>query len=245
MHRYKIAVEYDGTPFHGWQRQKGLDTIQQRLEEAIIPLAKEVVVFHGAGRTDAGVHALRQVAHFDVSRELDSFRLQEYLNAQLKTSAISVLSVEKVSENFDARFSAVERFYEYKILNRRARSGLHANRAWHVIPQIDEEKMWSVAKSLVGKHDFSSFRAAGCQSSSPIKTLNSIEIERHGDFVVICVSARSFLYHQVRNMVGSLALVGCGKWSEQRLIDAFNERNRRKAGPTAPPCGLYFIGARY
>jgi tRNA pseudouridine38-40 synthase len=209
MNRYKITVEYDGTSFFGWQRQKGQDTIQQRLEEAILPLTKAPVVLHGSGRTDAGVHALGQAAHFDTERDLDCFRIQSCMNARLGAAPIGVLSVERVSNQFDARFSAVERSYIYKILNRRTKSCLDINRAWHVILPIDEKKMNLAAQYLVGKHDFSSFRAAGCQSSSPVKTLNKISVERVGNLITIEISARSFLYRQVRNIVGSLVLVGC------------------------------------
>jgi tRNA pseudouridine38-40 synthase len=167
------------------------------------------------------------------------------MNAHLRAAPICVLSVEKVSNNFDARFSALERFYIYKILNRRAKSCLDANRVWRVIPRIDERKMHSAAQCLVGKHDFSSFRAAGCQSGSPIKTLTQISVERENDLVVVKTSARSFLYHQVRNMVGSLFLVGCGKWSEEDFYKLFKAKDRTKTGPTAPACGLYFAGVKY
>jgi tRNA pseudouridine38-40 synthase len=238
-------VEYDGSPFFGWQRQRELDTVQQRLEEAVLPLTKAAVTMFGCGRTDAGVHAFAQVAHFDVERDLDCFRLKECMNALLVNVPIGVLAVEKVSNDFDARFSAIERAYIYKILNRRTRPCIDAKRVWHVIPHLDEEKMNAAAQHLVGKHDFSTFRAAGCQSNSPVKTLNSIAVERFGELITIKVSARSFLYHQVRNIVGSLVLVGCGKWNEQKFCEIFAARDRTAAGPTASAGGLYFMGAKY
>ncbi|MDR0631861.1 MAG: tRNA pseudouridine(38-40) synthase TruA [Holosporaceae bacterium] len=245
MNRYKITVEYDGTPFFGWQRQKDLSTVQQHLEESLFPLTRVAVPLYGAGRTDTGVHAIAQVAHFDTERDLDCFRIQECMNAHLRSVPICVLSIEKVPPNFDARFSALERFYIYKILNRRAKSCIDAHRVWHLVPRMDEKKMHSAAQCLVGKHDFSSFRAAGCQSSSPIKTLNKISVERENDLIIVKTSARSFLYHQVRNMVGSLSLVGCGKWSEEDFYRLFKAGNRTKTGPTAPAFGLYFTGVEY
>jgi tRNA pseudouridine38-40 synthase len=199
----------------------------------------------GCGRTDAGVHAVAQVAHFDTEYDLDEFRLKECMNAHLKNVPIGVLSAEKVSGDFDARFGATERSYIYKILNRRTKPCIDAGRVWHVAVPLDEEKMNAAAQCLVGKHDFSTFRAAGCQSSSPVKTLNAVKAERSGDLIVITTSARSFLYHQVRNIVGSLFLVGCGRQSEQNFREIFEARDRTAAGPTAPPCGLYFLGAKY
>jgi tRNA pseudouridine38-40 synthase len=245
MNRYKIIVEYDGSPFAGWQRQDNLDTIQQRLEEAVLPLTKKLTTICGSGRTDSGVHALGQVAHFDTEYDLDCFRIQECMNAHLRDVPIGVLSVAEVSRDFDARFSARERFYLYKILNRRTKSCICANRVWNVTPRMDEKKMNSAAQCLIGKHDFSSFRAAGCQSSSPVKTLNRISVRRSDDIIIIETSARSFLYRQVRNIVGSLFLVGCGKWSEHYFHEILAARDRKKAGPTAPAHGLYFLGVAY
>jgi tRNA pseudouridine38-40 synthase len=194
--RYKISVEYDGTPFAGWQRQARSDTIQQRLEESMLPLVKSRTPLYGAGRTDAGVHAICQVAHFDFAGDLDCFRLQECMNAHLVDVPICVLSIEGVADNFDARFSAVERYYVYKILNRRAKACLCAHRVWRVVSPLDEQKMHAAAQHLVGKHDFSAFRASGCQSKSPIKTLNSISVVRDASMISIKVAAKSFLYHQ-------------------------------------------------
>ncbi|MDR3187105.1 MAG: tRNA pseudouridine(38-40) synthase TruA [Holosporaceae bacterium] len=245
MNRYKITVEYDGLPFHGWQRQDGFDTVQQRLEESIFPIAQAHVTMHGSGRTDAGVHALGQVAHFDLANDFECFRLQECMNAHLVEVPIAVLSIEKVNADFNARFSALERSYVYKILNRRSKPAIEANRVWHIIQDLDESKMHAAAQHLVGNHDFSSFRAAGCQSKSPIKTLDRISVRRCTDLIIIEVAARSFLYHQVRNMAGSLCLVGGNKWTEQDFVEAFLSKNRTLAGQTAPPCGLYFVGVKY
>ncbi|MBR1733922.1 MAG: tRNA pseudouridine(38-40) synthase TruA [Alphaproteobacteria bacterium] len=245
MSRYKVIIEYDGTPFHGWQRQEGYDSVQQRVEEAMLPFLKKSVPLHCAGRTDAGVHALGQVAHFDFNEDLDCFRLQECMNFYLTDVPICILSIEKVPNNFHARLSPIERSYVYKILNRRGKATIDANRVWVVSAMLDEKKMHSAAQCLVGKHDFSSFRSAGCQQKSPIKTVNSISIERYGNLIEITISAKSFLYHQVRNIVGSLRFVGCGKWSEDDFRSVFEAKDRTLAGPTAPACGLYFIGAKF
>ena len=245
MYRYKLIIEYDGTPFCGWQRQDGVLTVQQCLEEAVLPLTKIPIVINGAGRTDTGVHALGQVAHFETDKELDAFRIQECMNAYLVNYPISVLSVEQIDENFHSRFSAVERFYIYKIVNRRSKLALDINRAWKLLKPLDAKKMDEVAQILVGKHDFSTFRATGCQSNSPVKTLNSISVERFGDQVIIKLAAKSFLYHQVRNIVGSLIKVGTGEWSEDKFQAIFESKDRTQAAATAPACGLYFWKVRY
>lgn len=245
MPRYKITVEYDGSPFFGWQRQAGVCTVQQRLEEAILPISKVPVVVYGSGRTDTGVHALAQVAHFDLCDAVSEFRIQECMNAYLRDVPIGVLAVEMVSSDFDARFSAVERRYVYKILNRRTKACLDANKVWKVTKALNADEMNTAAQCLVGKHDFSSFRAAGCQSNSPVKTLNSISVKRVGELILIDVAARSFLYHQVRNIVGSLAYVGDGRWSVDDFKWVLNAKDRKVAGMTAPACGLYFAGVSY
>jgi tRNA pseudouridine38-40 synthase len=239
-------VEYDGTPFCGWQRQKGVATVQGCLEDSMLPFVKKKITLHGSGRTDTGVHAICQVAHFDFDEDVDCFRLVECMNAHLVDLPISVLSLQKTTETFNARTSAVERQYLYKILNRRAKACLDAHRVWHIAaPKLDEASMYAVAQHLVGKHDFSTFRAAGCQSKSPLKTLNRIDVTRDETLLTITVAARSFLYRQVRNIVGSLCLVGCGKWSHADFLEAFMARDRRQAGPTAPAHGLYFVGTKY
>lgn len=219
--------------------------MQQCLEEAVQPLTKDLVLINGAGRTDTGVHALGQVAHFETDKNLDAFRVQECMNAHLVDLPISVLSVERVNENFHSRFSAVERFYLYKIVNRRSKLALDINRAWKVLKPLNAEKMNEVAQILVGKHDFSAFRATGCQSNSPIKTLNSISVERLGDQIIVKVAAKSFLYHQVRNIVGSLQKAGTGEWSADKFQEVFESRDRTQAAATAPACGLYFWKVRY
>lgn len=243
--RYKLTIEYDGTPFYGWQRQAGYDSVQQRVEEAMIPFLKQAVSIHCAGRTDTGVHALAQVAHFDFDDSIDCFRLQECANFYLRDVPISILSVEITAPTFHARMSAKERFYIYKILNRRAKPCIEANRVWQVPIPLDHNAMQTAANYLIGKHDFSSFRAAGCQQKSPVKTVNSASIERRGDLIEFKISAKSFLYHQVRNIVGSLKFVGCGKWTAEQFSEILEARNRSLAGPTAPPYGLYFLGAIY
>ncbi|MBO7454240.1 MAG: tRNA pseudouridine(38-40) synthase TruA [Alphaproteobacteria bacterium] len=245
MYRYKLIVEYNGTPFCGWQRQSGVLTVQQCLEEAVQPLTKDLVLINGAGRTDTGVHALGQVAHFETDKLLDAFRVQECMNAHLAELPISVLSVEQVDKNFHSRFSAVERYYIYKIVNRRSKLALDINRAWKVLKPLNEEKMNKVAQILVGKHDFSAFRATGCQSNSPVKTLNSISVERFSDQVIVKLAAKSFLYHQVRNIVGSLQKVGTGEWSVDKFQEVFESKDRTQAAATAPACGLYFWKVRY
>lgn len=243
--RYKIVVEYDGTPFFGWQRQNGVPTVQQYLEEAILPLSKEPITIFGSGRTDTGVHALGQVAHFNLSRNIEPFRVQECMNAYLRENPIAVLSAERANDNFDARFSTVERSYLYKILNRRAAPALMKNRCWHVMSHLDEEKMNIAAQYLLGTHDFSSFRAAGCQSTSPIKTLNYIKVWREDDFIFIECRAKSFLYHQVRNIVGSLFMIGANRWTLENFLHIFKAKNRAIAGQTAPAAGLYFLKVKY
>jgi tRNA pseudouridine38-40 synthase len=211
----------------------------------MLPMLKSPTLLHAAGRTDTGVHAICQVAHFDFMGKIDCFRLQECMNAHLADMPICVLSLEKVSDNFDARFSAIERYYIYKILNRRAKACLGANRVWRIVSPLDEWEMHAAAQHLVGKHDFSAFRASGCQSPSPLKTLNTISVLRDADIISITVAAKSFLYHQVRNIVGSLEMVGSGKWSREDFLTAFRSGDRKKAGPTAPACGLYFAGVKY
>lgn len=243
--RYKIVIEYDGTPFFGWQRQDGVPTVQQHLEEAVLPLSKKLVTMYGSGRTDTGVHATGQVAHFDLDRDLDPFRVQECMNAYLCEQPIVVRSAEIVSPTFDARFSAKERTYLYKILNRRARPALLRNRCWHIMLPLDADAMNETAQYLLGKNDFSSFRAAGCQATSPIRTLNYIKVWREEEMIYVECRAKSFLYHQVRNMVGSLFMVGAGRWDTQKFLDVFAAADRNIAGQTAPACGLYFQNVTY
>ena len=240
MPRYKITIEYDGTDYAGWQQQKDAPSIQEELQKAAFKFLAEDVLVTGAGRTDAGVHALGQVAHFDTTKTLEPFKLCQAFNAHLRPQPISVLDAEIVSDDFHARFSAKKRFYVYKILNRRSRPALYVNRMWWVHQPLDVEKMQDATQVLIGKHDFSTFRAAACQAKSPIKTLDEIRIEQNGDFVFFYFGARSFLHHQVRNIVGTLKLVGEGVWTKQNVIDALNAKDRKAGGPTAAAEGLYF-----
>ena len=245
MPRYKITIEYDGTNYAGWQQQKDAPSIQEELQKAAFKFLAEDILVTGAGRTDAGVHALGQVAHFDTTKTLDPFKLCQAFNAHLRPQPISVLNAEIVSDDFHARFDAKKRFYVYKILNRRSRPALYVNRMWWVHQPLDVEKMRDAAQVLIGKHDFSTFRAAACQAKSPIKTLDEIRIERYGEFVFFYFSARSFLHHQVRNIVGTLKLVGESVWTKQNVIDALNAKDRKAGGPTAAAEGLYFEKVLY
>lgn len=245
MPRYKLTLEYDGTPFVGWQRQDNGPSVQAALEAALKAYCQTDIVVYVAGRTDAGVHALGQVAHAEIPRNDPPEVVANALNAHLRPNPISVLSAERVSEDFHARFSALERSYEYRIANRRAPLALERDRAWWLPVTLDAAAMHDAAQALVGKHDFTSFRAAECQADSPIRTLDELSVARHGSDIVIKARARSFLHHQVRNMVGTLKLAGDGKWSRADVAAALAARDRSKAGPTAPACGLYLVSVRY
>lgn len=245
MTRFKLTIEYDGGPFVGWQRQANGASIQQALEEAVEKFSGEQVVVYGAGRTDAGVHARAQVAHLDLARETDSFRLMEALNAHLRPAPISVLSAMEVADDFHARFAATERRYLYRIKNRRSPLTFDAGRVWLVGAPLAEDRMQAGADHLVGHHDFSSFRAAECQADSPVKTLKKLTVERVGSEIHVRARARSFLHHQVRNFVGSLKLVGQGKHGPDWIAEVLAAKDRTKAGPTAPPDGLYLDAVRY
>jgi tRNA pseudouridine38-40 synthase len=245
MPRYRIIVEYDGTPFVGWQRQAEGVSVQGALEQAIQGFSGETVGVRGAGRTDAGVHALGQVAHFDLSRDWDAARVRDAMNFHLKPRPIGVLECTVAESTFDARFSATRRFYTYRILNRRTPPILDRNRVWWVVHHLDTAAMAEAAGVLVGRHDFSTFRAAQCQAGSPIKTLDEFSVVRAGDEIICRVSARSFLHNQVRSMVGSLKLVGEGKWTRRDLAVALEARDRTACGPVAPACGLYLTAVAY
>lgn len=245
MPRYKLVLEYDGTPFVGWQRQARDLSVQQVVEEAIAKMSGETVAVQAAGRTDAGVHALRQVVSFDLSREWDPFRISEALNFHTKPHPVSVLSCSVVPDDFEARFSAIGRHYEYRILNRRGRPALDDLRVWHCPMPLDAGLMHDAAQLILGKHDFSTFRAAECQAKSPIKTLDRLDVSREGETIVVRASARSFLHSQVRSMVGSLKLVGEGKWSPRDFRAALDAADRSRCGPLAPPDGLYLVRVDY
>jgi tRNA pseudouridine38-40 synthase len=245
MPRYKLLVEYDGTPFVGWQSQAGGLSIQGLLTEAVAAFAGERVLIQGAGRTDAGVHALGQVAHVDLAKDWDTDTVRDALTAHLRPHPIAVLAAERVPDGFDARFSATQRHYLYRIVNRRADLALDRHRAWRVARPLDVPAMHAAAQTLIGRHDFTTFRAAECQAKSPVKTLDRLAVERLGEEVRIHAAARSFLHHQVRSMVGSLVLVGDGKWTARDLSSALAARNRGLCGPVAPPDGLYLVSVDY
>ena len=245
MSRWKLTVEYDGTGFCGWQRQNNGLAVQQALEDAIEKFSGERVTTHVAGRTDAGVHARAQVAHADIAKETTAEVVRDALNFHLKPHRVAILEVESVSEEFHARFSALARSYRYQILNRRAPAALLADYAWHVSKPLAIEPMQEAAKILIGHHDFSTFRASECQSNSPLKTLDVLAILRDGELIIFETRARSFLYHQVRNMVGTLVLAGTGQWSCDDFKAAFAARNRKAGGPTAPAHGLFFWSVEY
>jgi len=245
MPRYKLTVEYDGTPFAGWQRQPDQPSVQQSLEEAIGQYAQCVAETVAAGRTDAGVHAFGQVVHVDIPQERTAFSVRQGINFYLVDQALVVREAEQVSDAFHARFGAKKRYYTYRIVNRPSPPVLDAMRSWHLHGEVDIETMREAAQHLIGHHDFTSFRASECQSASPVKSLDTITITQEGEHIAVDLSARSFLHHQVRNIVGTLALVGAGKWQPARVKEALEARDRRAAGPTAPAHGLYFMRVEY
>jgi len=243
--RWRLTVEYDGGPFMGWQRQEHGPSVKQTLEEALERMTGERTTFAAAGRTDAGVHALAMAAHVDVERSLTPHRLREGLNALVRPNPISVLDVQQVPDNWHARFSCIGRRYLYRILNRRAPPALDAGRVWHMAVTLDLDAMQEGASHLVGRHDFTTFRSAHCQSDSPVKTLDRLELTRSGEEIHITAAARSFLHHQVRSMVGCLALVGRQQWQPGDIAKALAARDRAALGFNAPPHGLYFVEAVY
>jgi tRNA pseudouridine38-40 synthase len=245
MTRFRLTIEYDGRPFMGWQRQPHGPSVQSAVEDAARAITGEHVVFHAAGRTDAGVHARAMVAHADIARKITPFRLMEGLNAKLRPLPVSVLACETVADDWHARFSCVGRRYVYRIINRRPPLALDAGRAWRVKYALDHAAMLDAAQVLVGAHDFTTFRSAHCQSASPVKTLDSLHVRRFGEEIEIEAGARSFLHHQVRSMVGCLVFVGQGKWSKADLQAALDACDRAALGFNAPPDGLYFVEARY
>lgn len=245
MPRYRLLLEYDGGAFVGWQRQRNGRSVQQTLEDAVRAFSGEGAEVVAAGRTDAGVHAAGQVAHFDLARRFPPERVQGALNALVRPHPVAVLEVRVVGTDFHARFSAIQRRYRYRILNRRAPPALDRGRVWHLVRPLDAVHMREAARLLVGRHDFSSFRDAECQARSPVKTLDHLFVARRGDVVEVFAAARSFLHHQVRNMVGTLVMIGDGRRPIAWAREVLEARDRRRAGPTAPACGLCLEAVLY
>jgi tRNA pseudouridine38-40 synthase len=245
MPRYRLTLEYDGGPFVGWQRQDNGASVQGALEGAIEKLSGARVTVTGAGRTDAGVHALGQVAHFDLEKQFEPGKIRDGLNHHLRPAPIVVLNATLADAEFNARFSATARHYLYRILNRRSPPALEDGRVWHVSTRLDAEAMRIGAHALVGQHDFTTFRAAECQAASPVKTLDKLQVSQRGEEIHIEASARSFLHHQIRSFAGSLKLLGEGKWTKADLIEALEAKDRSACGPVAPPDGLYLVRVDY
>ncbi len=243
--RFALTVEYDGRPFMGWQRQPHGPSVQGALEAAVLAITGETVAVHAAGRTDAGVHGLAMRAHCDIAKPIDAFRLREALNARLRPAPVAVLTCDIVADDWHARFSCLGRAYEYRIVNRRAPLTWERGLAWQVPQPLDAEAMAAAAAMLVGRHDFTTFRSAHCQADSPVRTLDRLEVARAGERIAVIAAARSFLHHQVRSMVGCLALVGMGRWTPDDVATALAARDRARLGLNAPPGGLFFTGAVY
>ena len=246
MKRYKIKIEYDGVPFVGWQKQENGLSIQGCLEQAINNIFEEDVTIYGAGRTDAGVHAMGQVAHFDIiNKNLETYVIKNAINDHLRPHPISILNVEEVDQSFHARFNAVQRKYLYRIINRKSPLTIEKGRAWHVHKELNIEKMKECSLLLEGKHDFTTFRSANCQSDSPIKTLDEVKISKSGENIYFGFVAKSYLHHQIRSLVGSIKLVGEETWTINDLENALKARDRTMCGALAPPDGLYFMEVKY
>lgn len=245
MTRFALTLEFDGGPFMGLQRQAHGPSVQQAVEDAVRRITGEAVTMHSAGRTDAGVHALAMRSHIDVEKDIGAFRLMEALNAVLRPDPVAVTACDVVPEDWHARFSCTGRSYLYRIVNRRPPLALERGRAWQVVQPLDERAMHRAAQVLVGRHDFTTFRSVHCQSASPVKTLDRLDVRREHETVLIETHARSFLHHQVRSMVGCLALVGMGRWEEARVAQALEARDRQSLGLNAPAHGLYFVRADY
>jgi tRNA pseudouridine38-40 synthase len=243
--RFALTLEFDGGPFMGLQRQEHGPSVQQAVEEAVHAVTGETVTMHSAGRTDSGVHALAMRSHVDIAKAIEPFRLMEALNAHLRPDPIAVLACETKPDDWHARFSCIGRAYEYRIVNRRAPLTLERGRAWHVTRPLDAEAMHRAAQALVGRHDFTTFRSVHCQANDPVKTLDRLAVRREGERVIVEAAARSFLHHQVRSMVGTLALVGLGQWREEQVAEALAARDRAALGLNAPAEGLYFVAATY
>jgi tRNA pseudouridine38-40 synthase len=243
--RFALTIEYDGRPFMGWQRQPHGPSVQETIETAVHAITGETVAVHAAGRTDAGVHATAMRAHLEVARPITAFRLGEALNALVRPAPVAILACAVVPDAWHARFSCIGRRYEYRIVTRRAPLTFEAGLAWRVPTPLDAAAMAIGAGHLLGRHDFTTFRSAHCQADSPLRTLDRLEVAQHGDRITVYAEARSFLHHQVRSMVGCLALVGQGKWAPDDMATALAARDRAALGLNAPPDGLYFVGAEY
>ena len=239
MLKYKIIIEYEGTNYHGWQNQKDLKTIQGEIENAIFKLTKENIAIYGASRTDAGVHAFGQVAHFQLEKYYKIYEIQNAINHYLKSEKISIINIEKVDMDFHSRFSNKTKQYVYKIINRKSPLTLHKYRAWHIITPLDINNMIEASKYLIGTFDFTSFRASGCQSNSAVKTINSIKFEKNNNTISIVFNAKSFLYNQIRIIVGTLKDFGVKEICPSQISKIIDAKNRKLAGETAPSCGLY------
>lgn len=245
MTRFALTIEFDGRPFMGWQRQAHGPSVQQALEEAVFAMTGERAHVYAAGRTDAGVHALAMRAHVDIEKPVDAFRLMEALNALVRPAPVAVTACEAVADDWHARFSCVGRAYEYRIVNRRAPLTVEAGLAWQIPQPLDEAAMAAAARVLVGRHDFTTFRSVHCQADSPVRTLDRLDVAREGERVTVRAAARSFLHHQVRSMVGCLAMVGMGRWTRDDLAEALAARDRARLALNAPPDGLFFVRAIY
>ena len=245
MPRFALNIEYDGGPYAGWQRQNNAPTVQGEIEKAIQKTTGQDIAVYSAGRTDAGVHAIAMRGHFDLDTQLSGFRIMGALNQHLRPAPIAIRECEIVDDEWHSRFSCIGRAYEYRIVNRRAPLALERGKAWQIPFPVDAGAMHEAAQILVGLHDFTTFRSTECQSDSPVKTLDRLEVRRCGENIIVEASARSFLHHQVRSMVGCLALVGRGKWNKQDLQDALDAKDRARLGHNAPPDGLYFMSALY
>ena len=245
MPRYRITIEYDGGPFSGWQRQDNAPSVQEALEKAAQKLDGAPVLVYGAGRTDSGVHALGQVAHLDLTKDLAADKVRDAINYHLKPHPVAIIEAERVSDDFHARFSASRRHYLYRMIDRRAPLTLDRGQVWRVPRKLDAEAMHHAAQALLGQHDFTTFRDAQCQAESPVKTLDEISVSRYGEEVQLTCSALSFLHRQVRSMVGSLVEVGVGKWSARDFKAALDAADRSRCGPVAPPDGLYLVAVDY
>lgn len=245
MTRFALTVEFDGRPFMGWQRQDHGPSVQQAIEDAAFAVTGERTAVHAAGRTDAGVHGAAMRAHIDIEKPITAFRLGEALNARLRPNPIAILACEEVADDWHARFTCTGRAYEYRIVNRRAPLTWEKGLAWQVAQPLDAAAMHAAAQLLIGRHDFTTFRSAHCQSASPLKSLDVLNVTRTGDRLAVVAEARSFLHHQVRSMVGCLALVGLGRWSVTDMGDALRAADRARLGLNAPPDGLFFMHARY